>query len=195
MTAAASYHGPTQGPIGPGRLVLVVGPSGAGKDAVLNGAKAQCAGDASIVFPRRVVTRPAGLYEDHDSLTAKAFGRSLNAGSFAFWWEAHGLQYAVPSAADDAVRAGRVVVCNVSRGIVDALRARYAHVVCVAITAPEDVLAARLAGRARASDGSMRARMERNRLFDRMAADVSIDNGGDLDHAVRELVALLTCDS
>ena len=191
----ASHRALAPGLTGPGRLVLVVGPSGAGKDAVLNGAKAHCAADVSIVFPRRIVTRPAGPYEDHDSLTVEAFERSLNAGFFAFWWEAHGLKYAIPRSADDAVRAGRVVVCNVSRGIVDALRARYARVACVAITAPEDVLAARLAGRARASDGSMRARMERNRLFDRMAADASIDNGGDLDDAVRALVALLTCGS
>lgn len=44
-------------PIGPGRLVLVVGPSGAGKDTVLTLARDACRG--TVLFPRRVVTRPA----------------------------------------------------------------------------------------------------------------------------------------
>ena len=51
-------------------LVLVVGPSGAGKDTLINAAKAALAGDDRFVFPRRVVTRPAvTALEDHDTVT------------------------------------------------------------------------------------------------------------------------------
>ena len=43
--------------------MLVVGPSGAGKDAVLRVARERLAGDRRFVFPSRVVTR-AGLRAD-----------------------------------------------------------------------------------------------------------------------------------
>lgn len=178
-------------PIGPGRLVLVVGPSGAGKDTVLTAAKTACAGDPAIVFARRVVTRPVGGDEDHDCLDDWAFDTARQAGAFAFWWEAHGLKYAVPLSAEGHVRAGRTVVCNVSRGMVEALRGRFANVQSVAITAPDDVLAARLAGRDRGSDGPLQARLERNKRYPTFAADTVIDNSGEIEDAVLALVALL----
>ena len=59
--------------IGPGRLVLVVGPSGAGKDTLIAGARAACRDDATVVFPRRVVTRPASNFEDNDFVSKSAF--------------------------------------------------------------------------------------------------------------------------
>ena len=40
--------------IGPGRLVLVAGPSGAGKDTLIAHARAACRNDATVVFPRRM---------------------------------------------------------------------------------------------------------------------------------------------
>ena len=44
----------------PGVLVLVVGPSGAGKDSLLAAAQHVLAGNTGFVFPTRDVTRPAG---------------------------------------------------------------------------------------------------------------------------------------
>ena len=72
--------------LGPGRLVLVVGPSGAGKDMLLGLAKVACTGDGGIIFPRRVVTRSASSSEDNDQLTREAFGEGLAQGQFAQHW-------------------------------------------------------------------------------------------------------------
>jgi len=174
--------------LGPGRLVLVVGPSGAGKDTLINLARAECTGDPDIVFPRRVVTRSASAFEDNEEMSAAAFRQALDDGRFALHWEAHGHCYALPCAIDDDIGAGRAVVVNVSRGVIDALRRRYANVIVVAITAPPETLAARLAARGRSSDADLGERLYRAVDEAALVPDVAIANVGD----AREHAAVLT---
>jgi ribose 1,5-bisphosphokinase len=161
--------------IGPGRLVLVVGPSGAGKDTLLDLARTAFRDDASIVFPRRVITR-AAAGEPHDTMDTDAFESAARAGAFALTWHAHDLRYGIPASIDADIHAGRTVVCNVSRTIVAQARERYAEVRVVLVTAPAEVLAARLAGRARGSDGDLARRLARSEGFAALAADCVIAN-------------------
>jgi ribose 1,5-bisphosphokinase len=180
---------PDPGALGPGRLVLVVGPSGAGKDTLLNGARVACAYDPAVVFPRRVVTRPKSNAEDHDSVDASAFERAAGAGAYALWWHAHGNSYGIPASIDRDIRAGRTVVCNVSRTIIDAARQQYGFVTVVEITAPKQMLQSRLASRQRSTDGEIARRLERSAEVEQLyAADIVIRNVGRLDGGVRRLI-------
>jgi ribose 1,5-bisphosphokinase len=162
--------------IGPGRLVLVVGPSGAGKDTLIELARAALKDDPTVVFPRRVVTRAASAAEAHDTLSEDAFDRTARAGAFALTWDAHGLRYGIPIAIDADIRAARTVVCNVSRAIIAPARRRYAAVVVALVTAPPEMLAARLAARGR--DGDIAQRLARADAFADIAADCVIANTG-----------------
>lgn len=191
MSVVLTAAMPNPEPIGPGRLVLVVGPSGAGKDSVIAGAKTRCAQDPSIVFPRRIVTRPATAEEDHISVSHSGFDDALRCDAFALWWKAHGLKYALPISIDMDIRASRTVVCNTSRGIVENARARYRHVTCVLISARADLLAARLEERSRNSDGPIDARIERNAMYADLSADIVIDNSGALEETINALTSLL----
>jgi len=182
---------PTTEAIGPGRLVLIAGPSGAGKDTLLDRAKAACNAEQSVIFARRVVTRRATEAEDHDSLDEAAFMRAVAAGDFALWWEAHGLKYGIPKGIDERLRAGCAVVCNVSRGIIPAARRRYGSVTAVLITAPADVLARRLLSRNRATDHSLADRLARNLDYTTTDYDHVIENIHDVAHGAEQLRAII----
>jgi ribose 1,5-bisphosphokinase len=172
--------------IGPGRLILVVGPSGAGKDTLLALARAACAEDQDIVFPRRVVTREASASEDNVELSPKEFREALERGEFAMHWEAHGHSYGLPRTIDDDLRAGRAVVVNVSRTVIDGARRTYANVIVIAVTAPPEVLAERLKMRSRSSDSGVEQRL--SRTVDTAAPDVTILNVGRPDDHARRLL-------
>jgi ribose 1,5-bisphosphokinase len=179
--------------LGPGRLVLVVGPSGAGKDTLINLARTACAGDPNVVFPRRVVTRQASAFEDNEELDAAAFRQALADGRFALHWEAHGHCYALPGAIDDDVRSGRTVVVNVSRRVIAAMRLGYENVVVVAVSAPADVLAARLAARKRSSDVNVSERLQR--VIDRdEPPDFTINNIGDVQEHASVLTRIIRAE-
>lgn len=191
MTETPTISDQRPATIGPGRLVLVVGPSGAGKDTLLGLARAACAEDGDVVFPRRVVTREASPFEDNEQVSLSAFGQAIGRGDFAVHWEAHGHCYALPRAIDDDIRAGRTVVANVSRTVVDAIRRAYIDVVVVSITAPPEILAERVATRARSSDGLVVDRLNRAIGGVAAAADVTIINVGSVDHHARELARIV----
>ncbi|HVM81880.1 MAG TPA: phosphonate metabolism protein/1,5-bisphosphokinase (PRPP-forming) PhnN, partial [Stellaceae bacterium] len=133
-----------------GTLILVVGPSGAGKDTLIEGARDALAGDRRFLFPRRVITRPAEAGgEEHEAMSSVEFAAAEAAGAFALSWGAHGLRYGIPSGIDAELARGRHVVVNVSRSILAEARRRYRPLAIVEVTAPVEVLAERLAARGR----------------------------------------------
>jgi ribose 1,5-bisphosphokinase len=178
-------------PIGPGRLVLIVGPSGAGKDTLLELAKAACVEDGGVVFARRVITRASSVSEDNEEISAEAFREAVARGDYAMHWEAHGHCYALPRAINGDLRAGRTVIANVSRTVISMARRAYANVVVVQITAPPNVLAERLAMRGRASDGRIEQRLGRTVDETTAAPDFTIVNIGAADYHARQLARII----
>jgi ribose 1,5-bisphosphokinase len=175
-----------------GRLVLVVGPSGAGKDTLISAARAACCGDGNIAFVRRCVTREASAAEDHASCSDMAFEQARADGAFSFWWEAHGLRYGVPISIEADLAAGLTVVCNVSRTIVAAVRERYPQCCVVLITAPEEVRRARLAARERDSDGDPAKRTTRAAPgVEELRPALVIENTGTVQQATAALLGFL----
>jgi len=175
--------------IGPGAFVAVVGASGVGKDALLSYARARSG--ALARFPRRAITRPPGNGEDHEPLTEAEFAQARARGAFAVCWQAHGLHYGIPAAADVAVRDGRVVVANVSRGVLDELAARYRRLVVVRVTVSEQVRAQRLRARRREPESGVGQRLARPDPAPGHRVDTLITNDGSVAEGGGQLVRVI----
>jgi ribose 1,5-bisphosphokinase len=172
-------------------LVLVVGPSGAGKDTLLNAARAALANDANFVFPRRVVTRQAvAALEDHDSVSEAEFAAAQAAGAYALSWSAHGLRYGLPARLVDDLKAGRTVVFNSSRAMVAEAQAKFPGTRVVLVEATPEVRAKRLGGRGRETEAEIAARLARE-VPAALPGAIRVDNSGSLESGIAAFLAAL----
>jgi len=150
----------TGGKIGPGTLVPVVGPSGAGKDTLIRLAAETFAANAHVRVVRRLITRAADAdIEDHDTLSDAAFDDLVATDRVALHWRAHNLGYAIPLVVDDWIAAGDIVIANLSRTVIPQAARRYRNVTVAHVTAPPEVLRARIEGRGRESGADIDERL------------------------------------
>ena len=201
-----------------GTFVAVVGPSGSGKDSILEATRdalaaqtaltAQTARTPStaertpgtpgtpgtptdIVFARRRITRPASLGEDHSPVSEREFGAAEKRGEFALTWRAHGLAYGLPAHLVDVVASGGVVVANVSRGVLHLLPAVFTTVRVVRVTVSDEVRLARIVARGRETAVAAAARVARPDPAPGCEVDLNIVNDGTLDEASAIFAAFL----
>jgi len=176
-----------------GTLFLVVGPSGAGKDSLIDGAKAALEDAGSHVFPRRYITRPAGAGgEEHIPVSNEMFETLLKGNEMVLSWEAHGLHYGIPQAICEHLTQGRSIILNVSRTVVDQACETLAPVKVLYITVPDEVLADRLRQRGRESEAGIQKRIARARAHLITGEHVHmIHNGGLLKDALTDFLHVI----
>ncbi|WP_110649296.1 phosphonate metabolism protein/1,5-bisphosphokinase (PRPP-forming) PhnN [Salinicola peritrichatus] len=176
-----------------GKLVLVVGPSGAGKDTLMERALTDYACTQHVILTRRVITRPADAGgEDHQAMDESDFDDSLAAGEFLIHWDAHGLRYALRADIRNEIDQGRTVLANVSRKVIGAIVELGLPVAVIEVTASREVRARRLSMRGRETAGDILARLK---TLDWQApagiAHYRIDNGADLTSGVERFLVTL----
>ncbi|WP_439859101.1 phosphonate metabolism protein/1,5-bisphosphokinase (PRPP-forming) PhnN [Pseudomonas sp. MBLB4136] len=178
-----------------GRLIYLMGPSGAGKDSLLDAARQRLAARGCLIARRAITRVGRTLGEDAEVLSPEAFAECEQSGAFAMSWRANGLAYGIPRQIDDWLAAGHDVLVNGSRGYLEAARRRYPELVAVLLTVEPDVLHQRLLRRGRETAAQIDARLHRSAQFTDVATLDErlhlLDNSGDLGQAVERLFALL----
>lgn len=172
-------------------LVLVVGPSGAGKDTLLNAVRTMLGDDPRFRFVQRIVTRPDTPDEAVESVSPAEFEARREAGGFALSWRAHGLHYGIPADIMLDLAHNRIVVANVSRAVVAEAAERFPTMV-VEITAPSDLLARRLAARGREDAVDVARRLARSIELPLPVERETITNDGTVEQGARKLAAVLS---
>ena len=176
-----------------GALVYVMGPSGAGKDSVLERARALLSADLPIAFAHRYITRPADTGgENHVALSRAEFALRRAHGLFAFHWHAHGNDYGIGQEIHAWRRAGLAVVVSGSREHFRTMDGIGEATVPVLITAPAERLKERLLKRGREDADAAAERLQRGVAYDLdVAGAVTITNDGALDESAEAFVRLL----
>ncbi|WP_415919466.1 phosphonate metabolism protein/1,5-bisphosphokinase (PRPP-forming) PhnN [Tateyamaria sp. SN6-1] len=173
-----------------GRFIAVVGPSGVGKDSVMEGlAKVM----PHLHLVRRVITRAPDLGgENYDAVSVPQFHDLVQEGAFAVHWGAHGLYYGIPQTVRYQLNKGTDCLANFSRKALSAGADAFPNFVVLNITAEPATLAARLAARGRESEADIARRLaEATKPLPSGLDVITLSNDGPLDQTVARAALLL----
>ena len=176
-----------------GKWIFICGPSGVGKHSVIAWSIQALAGQSSIVFAPRLVTRTAQPGSSDEAVGEHDFLSLRQSGGLCWHWQAHGFHYGISQHYASVVSAGGTVVINGSRSHVDGL-AVSPSIKRVEITASSEKIAARLAQRGRDAPEAILQRLKRNVELgqpDAPKADITIHNDADLAAAGTQLKTYL----
>ncbi|MFK0093347.1 phosphonate metabolism protein/1,5-bisphosphokinase (PRPP-forming) PhnN [Pseudomonas sp. NPDC090592] len=178
---------------GTGRLIFLVGPSGSGKDSLIDASREPLAA-AGVEIARRVITRSAEAKgEAAQGVTPEQFEALRAQGAFAMHWRANGLDYGIPQQVDQWLAAGRAVLVNGSRAYLAEARKRYPDLLAVLVEVRPDVLRQRLLARGRETAEEVEQRLARSarlQALDDPTVHV-LDNSTTLEAAVSALFGIL----
>jgi ribose 1,5-bisphosphokinase len=173
-------------------LIYVMGPSGAGKDTLLEYTRHRR--PPGVVFAHRYITRDAGYGgEAHVPLSPGDFRERRQRGLFALSWKAHETWYGIGVEIDAWMGQGLSVVVSGSRSALGLALNRYPCLRPVLITASPQVLRARLKTRGREDDRGIDQRLLRGRdvVCSGSRPVCLIDNSGAIERAGKQLLASL----
>ena len=170
---------------------MTVGPSGAGKDSLIQAAVETLAGNPDYIAAQRVISRPLDdAREDHEPVSVEEFRRRLDSDAFMLSWNVYDTYYGIPRSYEGELAVGRHVIANVSRTVVGIAVTDFAPTRVIQITAPREVLVARLM--ARGDPATAAARLARAVVLPAGIPVTHLLNAGDLGAGANRLLHLLT---
>ena len=181
-----------------GFLVILSGPSGAGKNTVLDAVLKRC---PDVVYSVSATTRPRRPMEvdgrDYFFLTREEFERRIAAGEFLEWAEFCGHLYGTPlSYVQASLARGEVVVMDIDIKGARQVRQKMPEAILVFLLPPTMAeLEKRLRGRSSDSDAAIERRLKA--ALEELQAGVEYDYvicNDEVERAAAKLEAIITAE-
>ena len=149
----------------PGRLIYLMGPSGSGKDSLIEAAALVLQQFGCLVAQRTITRSAEAVGEAAVGVSSSEFQLLKEQGAFALSWHANGLDYGIPAHIDRWLAAGHHVLINGSRAHLKLVQLDYPTLVPILLTVEYGVLRQRLVSRGRETAQQVDERLLRNQLF------------------------------
>jgi len=167
------------------KIVLIVGPSGVGKDTLLKEAKKIL--DGNFNFLNRYITRKPCKSEDNFYLDEYAFEILKHNSFFVSTWNAHGNYYGI---AKKSIKNG-INIISISRSKVKDFEKFYDDVYTINISVSKENLRKRLETRGRESKEDIEKRLDRSYQKIESRNLIEFDNSDSLEITSERFVNLL----
>jgi ribose 1,5-bisphosphokinase len=167
------------------KIILIVWPSGAGKDTLINSIK----GKIDANFVKRHITRASDSSEQNYFVNHEEFKKLKYEGFFISTWSAHSHQYGI---AKNEIKDG-INIISVSRSVIQDFEKEFNKVATINITVPRDELYKRLKNRNREGEEMIQERLKRsyNHIEAKMLLD--FDNQAPLQKSSSKFLNLVEC--
>ena len=171
---------------------MIIGPSGSGKDTLINGAKLLLNDEKRYVFAQREITRPqTGDSENHIEISKTEFKQKKLKNVYSLSWFANGLNYGVTKI-DEYMRQEKFIILNGSRGALKDIVKKYKDTIIIQVEVPSELLRDRLISRGREDIRDIDARLARGvalRILDPTV--INFLNDKPMQESINEFVAIL----
>ncbi|WP_044414941.1 AAA family ATPase [Halarcobacter anaerophilus] len=167
------------------KIVLIIGPSGAGKDTLIKEAKKEF--KEKINFVKRYITRESDVNESNYYIDEYAFEILRHNSYFASSWNAHGNFYGIPKR---FIKNG-INLISISRGRIKDFENLYEKVYTINITLPKEILKQRLLKRGRENKEDIEKRVQRE--YEKIEAKnlIEFDNLASIEDSKKNFISLL----
>ena len=181
-----------------GFLLILSGPSGAGKNTVLDAVRERC---PELLYSVSATTRPPRPLEqdgrDYLFLSRDEFERRKEAGDFLEWAEFCGHYYGTPLAyVRDSLERGQVVVMDIDIQGARQVKRKMPEAIFVFLLPPTMAeLENRLRGRSSDSDAAIKNRLDKALM--ELRAGIEYDyviRNDEIDNAATKLQAIITAE-